>query len=304
VQIVIDDRIVNKTFKKHKDKTPELLRLYYLCNQSFSKRSGIFTLDELADLLADQGYKSLRKNQGGNRHKKIKELRKLLQSAPELFIQTNDNIFRTVSKKRIHRLKASERVIDYSLFHKDNKREFYDLIIGIPGDNKTVDYITLKQATGYTTARICQATTANNKKGHILKVNNIVSLSKYSTWDEAYFTALKLYKESKKSGKHFLTHIVPIKEKVYNRFNPTQKPKYQTLYHVCFYAANSYTSKVMLSNDSATLQPILSKEHESNVFELVNNIKSKVRKGIRKFSTISFMNNAAIDNFYYRQCNA
>lgn len=280
------------------------MRLYTLCNQSFYKRSGLFTLDELADLLADKGYKSLRKNQGGNRHKKIKELKALLQSAPELFIQSNENIFKTVSKHRIHRLKASGRLIDDSLLHKDNKREFYDLIIGIPGDNKTVDLMTLKQATGYTTARICQATNGNHQKGHILKVNNKVSISKHKSWDEAYFTGLKLFKESKRSGKPFLTHIVPMKEKIYNRFNPTQKPKYQTFYHVCFYAANSYTSKVMLKNESATLQPILSKEHESNVFELVINIKSKVRKGINKFSTMSFMNDAAIDNFIYRQCNA
>jgi len=247
LQILIDDRIVNKTFRKHKERTPELMRLYYLCNQSFYKRSGLFTLEELADLLADQGYKSLRKNQGGNRQKKIKELRELLQTAPELFIQTNDNIFRTVSKHRIHRLKASERVIDDSLFMKKNKREFFDLIIGIPGDGHTVDLKASGETTGYTPARICQAAKANDAKGYIYKINNEITHGSYKTRREALFVRHKI------SGERVICHI----------------RKISGLYHILSFGANSYTSTTMLNPKSPKNQPMLSKSHESPVFDVI-----------------------------------
>jgi len=247
LQILIDDRIVKRTFRKHKESTPELMRIYYLCNQSFYKKSGVFNLNQLVEVLTENGYKSLRKNCGGNKQKKIINLRILLDSAPELFIKTRHDVYRAVSKKKIHKRKPSGRVIDSSLLNKANKREFYDLIIGIPADGHTVDLKTSGETTGYTAARICQAAKGNDSKGHIYTINNEITHGSYKSRREAESARLEM------SGERVICHI----RKIGGR------------YHILSFGANSYTSTVKLNPKSSKNQPMLSKLHESPVFDII-----------------------------------
>ena len=275
MQIFIDDKIIKSGFRRHKTNAPEIIRIYYLCNTAFYKKSGVFTLEELADLLYAKGYKSLRPGSGGNRQKKIKQLQLLLNSAPELFIQTKPYIYRSVSKHKIHRYKSSERKIDDRLFHKNNKREFYDLCIGIITDGKTIDREKISKITGYTKAKVCQAVKANDEKGYILKVNNEIVLGSYNNKDHAIKFRLKLFHGRYK----IISHI----------------RQYAKQWHIVLPGANSYTSEMLIS-ESGKLQPILKKEHESTVFEVHAQIFNK--------TICYFKANNIMNNFLNRCCNA
>lgn len=273
----IDDRLIKATFKRHGSSTPELMRLYYLCNQSFSHKSGVFTLSELADILYLYGYKSLGKNQGGNREKKKRELRELLLSAPELFTMTKQDVFKVHGKRKANPRKKSFRKkflreIDFNLLHKKNKREFYDLIIGIPGDGRTTDYKEMSERTGFTKARICQAAEANHSKGYICKVNNEISIACYANKDTARIERLKFYKDNK-----IITHL----------------RKLGKFYHIVVNGANSYTSIIMLNPKDANPQPMFKRSHESTVFDVI---------AVNNFRAIcKFKDHESMINYFWRR---
>lgn len=278
--LTINDRIVKAAFRRHKTDAPELMRIYYLCNYSFSQKSGLFTLQDLADLLSQYGYKSLKPNQGGNRHKKIKDLAALLRAAPELFIESKPGIFRTISKHKINKKRPDNRNIDLKLFHKDNKREFYDLIIGIQADGCTVDYKTLSSKTGFTVPRICQAAKGNHLKGHILKVNNDIVISSHKTQQQAITERFNLY---------FKT---PAKYRVFTKIR-----KYAGQWHIITFGANSYTSD-MSTPEYGECRPILNRKHESTVFYVAKMMNNNSLKSNR---LLCFFKTGQENLFYQRQ---
>lgn len=244
----LDDRLIKKVFKHHKQDSLNLLRLYYIANTHFYNKSGVFNIDQLCDILAVRyGHKSLLKNRGGNKSKYKKTLVKIFRSCPLLFIESKDNIFRCISKRRIHKKRNKKRNINPDLLHKKNKRELYDLFIGSISDGLTVDYKTLSDCTGLTQARVCQASRGNHQKRHIYKINNEIIIKSFQNKYLANQYRLWLYKKRLEYNEvKVLTHIVSKDKK----------------FHVVQYGANSYTStkgyrrKCMLRNNNGILQPI------------------------------------------------
>jgi hypothetical protein len=225
-----------------------MVRLYYICQQSFSQRSGLFTLQELILTLSEYGYKSL--HQTGNKKKKIQSIKKILQACPLLFTHCKNDLFKINSKYKIHKMTPSYRSIDIRLLQLSCKREFTDLMIGIIADLKTVDYITLSKATGYTRARICQAMQGNHKKKHILKINNNVVLEKFHSLNDAEIFRLQAFKNNQ-----IITKII----------------KKGSVYYIVVPGANSYTS-IMSAFKYGSCRPIMTAQHDSPVFHRSNGL--------------------------------
>ena len=248
-----------------------MLRLYYICGQSFCNRSGVFTISQLLDQLHTHGHKSLDKKNTSNRARKGRELKELLCSCPELFFHSGGHVFRTISKYKIHRRRPVWRAVPEEILLKKNKRELIDLFLIIPADGKTVCLKTLSKQSGFSKSRIHSAAMGTHQKGHILKINNQVVIDTFKSSGEARAERVRIFK-------------------TYGILSQVVKSGFK--YNVVINAANSYTSNMMLQPLSHTPQPLFKKSMESNVF-----IVSKMSG----FKTISyFRNDQERDNFFWR----
>jgi len=266
-QILIDDRTCKKIIRKHKTNAPELLYLYYTAQSHFYSHSGVFTINQLLDVLAEQGHKSLQKKCTSNRSRKGKELNQLLSSCPELFFHSGNGIFRTISKYKIHKRKPAWRVLPADILLKKNKRQFIDLVIMIPADGKNCDYKTAASITGFTAARCAQAATGNNKNGYIYRNNNLIVVQTFQSRANAADFRIQLFKQ-------------------YRVFSKIVKNKGS--FSVCVYGSNSYSSEMKFTPDSGKSKSIvLTKSHDSTVFYK------------DKFSGLCYFKNAAAEEDYF-----
>ena len=240
-QIKLHEIIISQALRVNKFIAKKGLWIYCIVRLEFFLKSGLFTVPELDDaIIKTYGYTGHSVQSGGNRAKRHKELYSTLRTFPNLFIESSPDIFRLVSYKQFKNNSKTRNdfyLIDKKSLHKNNKSRFYDNIIGTQQDGKVVDYKTTATATGFSSARVQQASDRNHESKFMTKTNNLIREGLYHTRKSAEIAMYKLRK------KNILSKVIE------NRFF-SDVTGYCIPYMVVFWGANSYTSNIMLGEKS------------------------------------------------------
>lgn len=147
-------------------------RYYLIVKHYFTQRSGLFSLDELSDILHQHyGYKSLSRLSGNDRNNFKRRLEDSFNKSI-LFIRCTDGRYRIVSEKKL----CPERTSKYICKHDDlrSARAFKDIVIGIISIGHFNSARSLQERTGYSRSRIYRAVKRNDSRGRIKKLNNFI----------------------------------------------------------------------------------------------------------------------------------
>lgn len=162
-------------------------RYYVIARDRFSLRSGIFCLDELADVLgADYGYRSLHRRPGNDRRRFKARLARLLEGSI-LFTALPDGRYRINSERRIlSRYNRGSRTGWYELADPavlSSRRLFFDFCVGsLLAGNKFRANKNIANYCKCTVRRIQFATSRNHKADLFHKRYNFIE--DYSgTWE-------------------------------------------------------------------------------------------------------------------------
>ncbi len=154
-------------------------RYYVIARHHFSKRSGIFSLDELCDLLhTEYGYESLHHRPGNDRRRRIKRLSALLGGSI-LFTVLLDGRFRANSERGLF-LKYDKKARNgwYDLPDPtilSSKQRFSDFCVGtLLSGNKFRSNKNIASYCGCTVRRIQFATSRNHKGDLFIKQYNFI----------------------------------------------------------------------------------------------------------------------------------
>ena len=234
-------RIIVKTAFQNTDTAVEELRLYSICKTVYGHRDGVFTFEHdeerdqpgLIDILSEKyGYKSLRKGSGGNRAKKIEHIKDIMKNSV-LFRDIRNGYYRIIGKQHFTKGKGGFFKLDESILNKARKQDFAAICIGLFSDNKTIDYKTLSQITGYSKSAVFNATKKNHENGLIQKYNNLIIVDSFDTHAAAETRRRALWKE-----RGILSRIIDN-----NGYRDTGR------FCLVFMGANSYSSRINLAKD-------------------------------------------------------
>ena len=157
----------------------EAYRLYVIARHFFARRSGLFSLDELCDVLHSYfGYKSLHRRPGNKRRQFKENLSERFYSS-FLFREAPDGRFLMVSERKIlYRFKGTSKSSWYmlpDLSILQSKKLFYDFCIGsLLSGNKFRANKNIAKYCGCTVRRIQFATSRNNSGCIFLKQYNFI----------------------------------------------------------------------------------------------------------------------------------
>ena len=155
-------------------------RYYCIARHHYALHSGIFSLDELCDLLhTDYNYASLHRRPGNDRKRFKSRLTDLLQGSP-LFSELLDGRYKVNSEKGLlsrhnkgHNRSMWFELPDISIL--SSKRKFFDFCVGVLlAGNKFRANRNIAESCGVTVRRIQFATSQNNKAGTFIKRYNFL----------------------------------------------------------------------------------------------------------------------------------
>jgi len=220
MDLYFNKQLISTLYKTNRHEAEFNYRYYLIAKLHFYKRSGIFSLNELMDILhAHYDHKTLHHNPGNNRTK----FRKRLQvsfDASMLFERLQDGRYKAKTEKRYFRY--SQR-IKTPLEALKSKRAFIDaLVCVLMAGNGFKSYNQAAEQTGYTASRIQYAVRRGSAAGFLEKTNNLV-ITDVSSAD----------KREVEQARRFFARIHGI-------FTPGPL-RYKGQYHLCFYAPNSYS---------------------------------------------------------------
>jgi hypothetical protein len=161
------------------DETLEAYRLYVIARTHFSKRSGLFSLDDLCDILHEiYGYSSLHSGKGNKRLPFKRKLEKRFKES-SLFRRTFDGRYIvTAEKKLLLRIKGTDKSSWYMVPGIETiltKRLFRDFCVGIMlSGNKFRANKNIAANCECSVRRIQYATARNHKSGHFIKQYNFI----------------------------------------------------------------------------------------------------------------------------------
>lgn len=178
------------------NKEIETLRLWTILRTIQHGRSGLFTLDDLVDiLLADFGYKSLKrtpKNATNIKKFKKQKYKKLRNSI--FFTYSNGDLFRINSQKKLlinYKGNASTQVFTMPGFTISSSRAFMDAYIGIVLTNTRYANETSGKIINCTPRRIQQATARNHESGLFPKQHRKI-IEPFATLEKAKAKQLEI----------------------------------------------------------------------------------------------------------------
>jgi len=155
-------------------------RYYSIARHFFALRSGIFSLDELCDLLHNEyEYASLHRNPGNDRRRFKQRLTEILANSI-LFDELLDGRFKTNSEKGLlsrfnkgHNQTSWFEIPDKKIL--TSKKQFFDFCVGsLLAGNKFRANKNIAEFCGCSVRRIQFATSRNHKSGSFIKRYNFV----------------------------------------------------------------------------------------------------------------------------------
>lgn len=186
-------------------------RYYVVARLHFARRSGIFSTDELCDLLhVEFGYASLHRDPGNDRRRFKARLSRLLDGSI-LFTAMDDGRYKINAERRIlSRYNGGSRTGWYALDDPSvlgSRGRFFDFCVGaLLAGNKFRANKNIARYCGCTVRRIQYATSRNHKEGLFHKRFNFIE-DFSGTWEEVQkFRAVLL-------NVHGITSPLPVKVK-------------------------------------------------------------------------------------------
>lgn len=163
-------------------------RLYVIARHHFGLRSGIFSLDDLMDVLhAGYGYASLH-HRPGNDRRRFAARQALRLGASHLFAVLPDGRYRINSERYIQSKYARSKksgwyeIADPAVLH--SRRSFYDFCVGaLLAGNKFRANKNIANQCGCTVRRVQYATARNHRESRFYKQYNFVE-DFTGTWEE------------------------------------------------------------------------------------------------------------------------
>jgi hypothetical protein len=161
------------------DGSLDCYRMYVIARYHFSGRSGLFSIDELCDVLHQQyGYRSLHKRPGNGRRDFIRKWYPAL-SGSVFFRQASDGRLITVSERKLlvkYHDTTKSGWFQVPPRYLMSKGEFFDFCVGIMvAGNRFRCNGNIARQFNCTKRRIQTATSRNHKSGIVLKQFNFIN---------------------------------------------------------------------------------------------------------------------------------
>jgi hypothetical protein len=213
-------------------------RLYWIAKLHFHKKSGIFSIGELLDLLCQSyGYSSLSHKPGNKRHKYAKKFTRAFEQSI-LFEKLDDGRFKYIPERKIINVRRSS-VVDGTMSDLESQKAFTDIMIGCSATgNSFKSYKTIAKQTHTSSSRCFKALARLNRSGRVRKTRNYILAGTSLT----------------------LAPIMKIRrDLVYNHGISTPKSlRYKGVYYFFVYAPNSYshTDTLTASETSTWVEPL------------------------------------------------
>lgn len=173
---------------KHQGGNFDDYRYYVIARHHFALRSGIFSLDELCDILHDEhGYKSVHRRPGNDRRRFKARLAEILGNSI-LFTLLEDGRYKTNSERRLlARYNGGSRTGWYELSDPailGSRRLFFDFCVGsLLAGNKFRANKNIANYCSCTVRRIQYATSRNHKEHRFHKRFNFIE-DFSGTWED------------------------------------------------------------------------------------------------------------------------
>jgi len=155
-------------------------RYYVIARHHYALRSGIFSLDELCDILhAEYGYTSLHRRPGNDR-KRFKQRITVIIQESVLFTELSDGRFKANSEKGLlsRYNKGHNKSMWYEIPEKSilsSKKRFFDFCVGsLLAGNRFRANKNIAEHCGVSVRRIQYATSRNHKNGTFIKHYNFL----------------------------------------------------------------------------------------------------------------------------------
>lgn len=224
MKLKYNKQLVKTLFKISKEEINNY-RYYLIAKIHFYNRSGLFSLDELLDLLHEEyNFKTLHHRPGNNRHKYKRKFRAQFKQSI-LFVQLSDGRFKYIPEKRINPdFTYSKTLLVYNSDLKARRTHLDACLMVLYSGNQFKSYQAIKNQSGYTIKRIQESIKRNVSKGRLKKINNLV------------FSNLLSYRLKKEATR--------VRAKLLHHHGiATPEPfKYKGRFYLLLYAANSYFS--------------------------------------------------------------
>ena len=171
-------------------------RYYCIARHHYALRSGIFSLDELCDLLhVEYDYASLHRRPGNDRRRFKQRLTAIIQNS-ELFTELLDGRFKANSEKGLlsRYNKGHNKSMWYEIPDKailSSKKQFFDFCVGsLLAGNRFRANKNIAEHCGVSVRRIQYATSRNHKSGTFIKRYNFLEDFSGSSKDVEKFRAI------------------------------------------------------------------------------------------------------------------
>jgi hypothetical protein len=207
-------------------------QLYWIAKLHFNNRSGIFSINELIDVLyASYNYTSLSYNKGNKRSKFSCDITRRIENSI-LFEKLSDGRYKYITERKLININKSS-VIEGQLYDLQSREAFVDIMIGcIAAGNSFKSYRTISEQTHFSQSRCVKALARLNESQRILKFNNYILVK------QAKLLAIQQLR----------------KDLIRNHGIKTPEPiKYNGTYIFCVYAPNSYSTPGMLTASDTSI---------------------------------------------------
>jgi hypothetical protein len=166
------NRQLLKSLVKRDRREIEAYRFYIIARKHFSRRSGVFSINEFLDVLQVEGYsRTLHHGPGNNRMRYAARLRNIFNSSM-LFEQRRDGRYRARSMRRHFGYSTMFPCPPEALKTKRAFTDFCTCVL-ISSNGMKSREITAEQ-TGFTVSRIDYAIKRGQAAGYLEKQNNII----------------------------------------------------------------------------------------------------------------------------------
>jgi len=219
MELILNKQLIATLYGIGKHEAEFNYRYYLIAKLHYYKRSGIFSITELMDVLYNHyGHKTLHHNPGNNRTRFKRRLQKSFD-ASILFERLQDGRYKVLSEKRHFRYSTKIKTPVEAL---KSKRAFIDaLVCVLMAGNGFKSYNQAAEQTGYTPSRIQYAVRRGAAAGFLEKTNNLIITEVSAARKTEIERARRFY------------------ARIHGIFTPGPL-RYKGQYHLCFYAPNSY----------------------------------------------------------------